>query len=321
MVTLFAIFFLYEMGDKMSSKILAVGSIAYDSVKTWAGERSRVLGGSVTYFSVSASLFSRISVVAVVGEDFNSKDLDLLKSKGVDISGISVETGKTFHWQGIYPKNGDAQTLKTELNVFEHFKPVIQDEQSNMPILFLGNIDPDLQIRVVKQMNEPSWVICDTMNFWINQKRESLLETVKLVDILIINGTEVKMLSCEDNLQEGVNTIMSWGPQAIVVKNGSKGATLFYRDQSFDMPACPVSSVVDPTGAGDTFAGGFVGDLARSFEMGKTIDFDTLKQAAIYGNIMASYTIEDFGLDKLKNVDHNMLEQRVLTFKKLMNFS
>ncbi len=302
------------------SDVLAVGSIAYDTVETWAGKRSEVLGGSATYFSVAASLFSEISVLAVVGDDFANSDIEMLKNKGVDTSSIIKKEGKTFHWSGVYPKNGDAQTLQTDLNVFESFNPVIPDEKRDTPILFLGNIDPDLQYSVIKQMNRPKCIICDTMNFWIDKKRDSLIKTVSLVDVLVINLTEIKLLSGKKDLIEAVNKIHQLGPNVIIVKNGARGANLFYDNKHFVMPACPVDKVIDPTGAGDSFAGGFVGFLARSLRDKDEIDFQMLKRASVYGNIVASYTIEDFGLDKLKNVDHNMLESRFSEFQDFVSF-
>ena len=184
--------------------IVAVGSIAYDTIETWIDKKSYLLGGSASYFSVAASNFSKVDIVAVIGEDFKNKDLELFKSKNIGIENIKKEKGKTFHWEGVYPQNGDAQTLKTELNVFENFNPVINENLKNKPILFLGNIDPTLQYNVVKQMNSPKWVICDTMNYWIEKKKDDLLKTMSKVDILIINETEIKMLSEDKNLLRAV---------------------------------------------------------------------------------------------------------------------
>ncbi len=302
------------------SQILAVGSMAYDSIETWAGKSSNVLGGSATYFSVAASLFSDITIVAVVGEDFKQSDIELLNNKNIKTGCIEKKEGKTFHWEGVYPKNGDAKTIKTELNVFEFFNPVISQSCTKIPILFLGNIDPDLQLSVIKQMDKPKLTICDTMDFWITRKKESLLEVVKNIDVFIINYTEVKMLSGKNDLIEAVHTIMDMGPKIIVVKNGARGANLFYYGKHFVMPACPVEKVIDPTGAGDSFAGGFVGYIAKTLSSNKEIDFKEIKKASVFGNITASFTIEDFGLDKLKNVTHNMIESRFAQFQDFVSF-
>lgn len=299
--------------------IVAVGSIAYDTIKTWIEKKSYLLGGSASYFSIAASNFSEVDIVAVVGEDFKNKDLDLFINKKIGIENIEKEKGKTFHWEGIYPQNGDAQTLKTELNVFENFNPKINDKLKSKPILFLGNIAPTLQYNVVEQMNSPKWVICDTMNYWIEKKKDDLLKTMSKVDILIINETEIKMLSEDKNLLRAVKKIKNMGPKIVLVKYGARGAALFYQNKHFVIPATPVEKVIDPTGAGDTFAGGFIGYFASAIKDNE-VTFEILKRATVYGNIMASFTIEGFGLDNLRKIDNNMINERFKSFKDLVSF-
>jgi len=299
--------------------IVAVGSVAYDTVETWNGKKENLLGGSASYFSVAASNFTKVNIVAVVGEDFKEEDLNLFKEKQIGTDNIKVEKGKTFHWEGIYPQNGDAKTIKTELNVFENFKPIINEELKNQKILFLGNIDPTLQYDVVNQMKDPDWIICDTMNYWIEKKKDELLKTMSKVDILIINETEIKMLSGQNKVLRAVKKIKEMGPKIVLVKYGARGAALFYEDKHFVIPATPVKKVIDPTGAGDTFAGGFIGYFAKEIKE-KNVTFEILKRATVYGNIMASFTIEGFGLDNLKKVNNNMIEERFKSFKELVSF-
>ena len=299
--------------------IVAVGSVAYDTVETWNGKKENLLGGSASYFSVAASNFTKVNIVAVVGEDFKEEDLNLFKEKQIGTDNIKVEKGKTFHWEGIYPQNGDAKTIKTELNVFENFKPIINEELKNQKILFLGNIDPTLQYDVVNQMKDPDWIICDTMNYWIEKKKYELLKTMSKVDILIINETEIKMLSGQNKVLRAVKKIKEMGPKIVLVKYGARGAALFYEDKHFVIPATPVKKVIDPTGAGDTFAGGFIGYFAKEIKE-KNVTFEILKRATVYGNIMASFTIEGFGLDNLKKVNNNMIEERFKSFKELVSF-
>ena len=299
--------------------IVAVGSIAYDTVETWIDKKSNLLGGSASYFSVAASNFSDVDIVAVVGKDFKEEDFTLFKNKNIGIENIAREEGKTFHWEGVYPQNGDAKTLKTDLNVFENFNPQINDKLKKKPILFLGNIDPALQYNVVEQMDNPEWVICDTMNYWIDKKKDDLLKTISKVDILIINETEIKMLSEDKNLLRAVKKIKKMGPKIVLVKHGARGAALFYQDKHFVIPATPVDKVIDPTGAGDTFAGGFIGYFAKAIENNE-VSFQILKRATVYGNIMASFTIEGFGLDNLRKIDKDTLETRFKSFKDLLSF-
>jgi sugar/nucleoside kinase (ribokinase family) len=297
--------------------LLVVGSVAFDSVKTPFGEADEVLGGSGTYFSTSASYFTDVSLVAVVGTDFPDKHLTFLKSRKIDIEGIEKAEGKTFRWKGEYGYElNEARTLDTQLNVFQTFKPKLPESYKDKKIVFLANIDPDLQREVLSQVNEPALVACDTMNFWIEGKKDSLLETLKLVDILLINDGEARELSGEPNLVKAASRILSYGPKALIIKRGEYGALMFKEDKIFSAPAYPLEAVFDPTGAGDSFAGGFMGYLSN------TMNFDesNIRKAIIFGSVMASFNVESFSLDKIKSLDYSEIENRYNEFKKLTHF-
>jgi sugar/nucleoside kinase (ribokinase family) len=297
--------------------LLVVGSIAFDSVKTPFGEAKEVLGGSATYFSTSASYFTDVAVVAVVGTDFPEKYLKFLKSRRIDITGIERREGKTFRWRGEYGYElNEARTLETQLNVFESFRPKLPESYRHKKVVFLANIDPDLQREVLTQVNNPALVACDTMNFWIEGKRDSLLETLKLVDILLINDSEARELANEPNLVKAASIILSYGPKTLIIKRGEYGALMFNEKRIFSAPAYPLESVFDPTGAGDCFAGGFMGYLAN------TMNFDepNIRRAIIFGSVMASYNVEAFSLDRIKSLDYSEIEARYREFKSLTHF-
>ncbi|MBN1621421.1 MAG: bifunctional hydroxymethylpyrimidine kinase/phosphomethylpyrimidine kinase [Endomicrobiales bacterium] len=297
--------------------ILVVGSTALDSVKTPFGEMDDALGGSATYFSVSASYFTNINLVAVVGEDFPDNYINLLKKHKVDLKGLQKVPGKTFRWKGQYMYDlNQAETLNTELNVFADFKPRIPEEYCNSEYVFLANIDPELQLEVLKQVKKPKLIACDTMNFWIERKPSQLKKTLKYVDILVINEAEVRQLAGEKNLIKAAKTICSWGPKALVIKRGEYGSLFYFKGQMFSAPAFPLETVSDPTGAGDSFAGGFMGYLAKSRSL-KEKDF---RRAIIFGSVMASYNVEDFSLNRLKRLDWKQIKQRFLQFRKLTYF-
>ncbi len=297
--------------------LLVVGSIAFDSVRTPFGEVEEVLGGSATYFSTASSYFTEVSVVAVVGTDFPEKYLKFLKSKGIDIEGIERREGKTFRWKGEYGYDlNEAHTIDTQLNVFQSFKPRIPERYKDKKVVFLANIDPDLQREVLQQVKDPALVACDTMNYWIEGKRESLLETLKFVDILIINDSEARELSREPNLVRAAKRIFSYGPNTIVVKRGEYGALMFKDDRIFSAPAYPLDSVFDPTGAGDCFAGGFMGYLANTMNFEES----NIRKAIIFGSVMASYNVEAFSLDRIKSLDYSEIEARYREFKRLTHF-
>ncbi len=297
--------------------LIVVGSVALDSVETPYGKVENALGGSAVYFSTSARYFTEVGIVAVVGEDFPEEHLAFLQSKAVDVRGLTREPGLTFHWKGRYSGNlNEAETLATQLNVFETFRPHIPAEYCEAPFVFLANIDPELQLTVLEQVKAPKLTICDTMNFWIEGKIDQLRETIKRVDILIINEGEARLLSQESNLIKAYQKISSYGPKTIVVKQGSYGAQLFTPSSIFSAPAYPLQDVSDPTGAGDCFAGGFTGYLAKvnSFTEGD------LRKAVIYGSVMASFNVEDFSLGRLRTLTNDEVEQRFAAFKKLTRF-
>jgi len=297
--------------------LLVVGSVALDSVETPYGMVDNALGGSAVYFSVSASYFTDVGVVAVIGLDFPDDHLNFLKSKRIDLRGLKRESGLTFHWKGRYSGDlNEAETIDTKLNVFEDFRPYIPEEYRESSFVFLANIDPELQLNVLEQVKRPKLTICDTMNFWIEGKLEQLKEIIKRVDILIINEGEVRQLSRETNLIKAYQKISSYGPKILVVKQGSYGALLFTPSSVFSAPAYPLEELSDPTGAGDCFAGGFVGYLAKSQDTTE----DKLRKAVIYGSVMASFNVEDFSLGRLKTLTIDEIEKRFESFKKLTQF-
>jgi len=297
--------------------ILVVGSVAFDSVETPFGRVEDVLGGSGTYFSTSASFFTDVSLVAVVGEDFPAEHLEFLRSRNVELSGLQTAPGRTFRWKGRYGYDlNEAQTLDTQLNVFETFKPDLPASCRQAEYVFLGNIDPELQLEVLKQVEKPKLVACDTMNFWIEGKREALLATLRHVDILLINEGEARQLAGEANLVKASRIILAMGPKTLVVKRGEYGVILFSAHSIFSAPAFPLESVFDPTGAGDTFAGGFMGYLASTNNLSE----GSLRQATVLGSVMASFTVEDFSLNRMKVLAYPEIEERFRRFKLLTEF-
>jgi len=297
--------------------LLVVGSVALDSIETPAGKAERVLGGSAVYFSVAASYFTDVGLVAVIGRDFPEEHIGLLKERKIDLRGLIRESGLTFHWKGRY--NGDlneAESLETQLNVFETFRPLIPPEYQAVSFVFLANIDPELQLAVLKQVKRPRLTICDTMNFWIQGKEDALRETIKQVDILIINEGEARLLSRQSNVIRAYRTIASLGPKIVVIKKGSHGALLFTPSSIFSAPAYLLETVTDPTGAGDCFAGGFAGYLAQVQQTSE----DELRRAVIYGSVMASFNVEGFSLDRLRTLSGEEIEDRFMSFKQLTRF-
>lgn len=297
--------------------ILVVGSVAFDSVETPFGKVENVLGGSATYFSTSASFFTDVSLVAVVGEDFPQEHLDFLKSRNIDLRGLDREGGKTFHWKGKYGYDlNEAQTLETHLNVFESFKPQIPVAYRDTEFLFLANIDPELQMEVLSQVERPRVVACDTMNFWISSKPEALKAVIAKVDIFIINEGEARQLTQEANLSKAARKILAMGVKTLVVKRGEYGVLMFTDNSVFAAPAYPLEDVYDPTGAGDTFAGGFMGYLANTGDTSEA----GIRQAVIFGSVMASFNVEDFSLERLKRLEYREIETRYRSFKALTHF-
>ncbi|MBI1987742.1 MAG: sugar kinase [Nitrospinae bacterium] len=297
--------------------LLVVGSVALDSVKTPFGQVEEALGGSATYFSVAASYFSEVNLVAVVGSDFPDEHLELLRERSVDLEGLQRVEGKSFRWRGEYGYDlNEARTLETQLNVFQSFKPVIPEKYRDAKYVFLANIDPDLQRDVLDQVRNPDLVACDTMNFWIEGKPDSLKETLKRVDILVINESEVRELAKEANIVKAAKTILSWGPNTLIIKRGEYGALRFSNHEIFSAPGFPLELVYDPTGAGDSFAGGFMGYLANVKELSEV----HIRRAIIFGSTMASFNVEDFSLNRLKELTLPEIEKRFRAFKGLAHF-
>ncbi|HUO59511.1 MAG TPA: PfkB family carbohydrate kinase [Candidatus Acidoferrales bacterium] len=296
--------------------ILVVGSVAFDTLKTPFGEREKILGGSATYFSLSASYFTNVRVVAVVGDDFTPENERVMTSRGVDTTGLERANGKTFHWGGEYGDNlNEAKTKFTDLNVFENFEPKIPAQYADTQFLFLANIQPELQLDVRHKMPNVKLVGGDTMNLWINIKRAELEKTLSKVDILLINDTEAKMLAGDQSLPRAARKVLEFGPKALVVKHGEYGATIFFRDGShpFRAPALPIEEVHDPTGAGDSFAGGFMGYIASKGELNPY----TLKRAMFYGSVMGSFAVENFGTERLQTLTREEIDERFKLFRSL----
>lgn len=301
--------------------ILVVGSVAFDSLKTPYGQREKVLGGAATYFSLSASYFTDVRVVAVVGEDFTPEHEAVMTGRGVDTSGIQHVKGKTFFWAGEYGENvNEAKTLNTELNVFATFQPEIPPSYGNTDFLFLANIDPVLQSHVRDAMPGVKLVGGDTMNYWIKDHRQNLGKMLKRVDILLINDTEAKMLAEDSSLPRAARKVMEFGPRALVIKHGEYGATIFFRDGQFGeghhpfrAPALPLDEVRDPTGAGDSFAGGFMGYIASQGEINRRV----LRHAMFYGSVMGSFAVERFGTERLQSLTREEIDERFNIFREL----
>ncbi len=298
-------------------KLLVVGSVALDTVRTPFGEASEVLGGSAAYFATAASYFTTVDLIAVVGEDFPDQHLKFLKSRGIDLTGLERRKGDTFRWKGEYSYQlNEARTLDTRPNVFETFRPSIPDRYRSTAMLFLGNIDPELQLDVLRQVRRPLLVACDTMNYWIDRKREALWRVLEQVDALIINDGEARALGGQPNLVQVARDILTKGPKHLIIKRGEHGVLLFNHKKTFGAPAFPLEQVRDPTGAGDTFAGGFMGYLAATGNLSEA----SLRQAIIFGSVMASFTVEAFSLDRLRVLDYKEIEARFREFKRLTHF-
>ncbi len=291
--------------------VLVVGSIALDSVETPFGKVTDALGGSATFFSAAASYFTGVNVVAVVGDDFPHDRIEFLKQRNVNFDGLVTKLGKTFRWGGKYDFDlNQRETLFTHLNVFEDFDPVLPDHFKTIPYLFLANIYPDLQLKVLQKMKRPKLVVMDTMNFWIDGTPDLLKEVLKRIDILIVNDSEVRQLAETSNLFSGAKRIQDMGPKVIVIKKGEHGALLVEDSNYFWAPAFPLEQLQDPTGAGDTFAGGFVGYLAKVDDYSNK----NLRKAVIYGSTLASFCVEKFSLEKLKNLSQKEIEHRYQQF-------
>jgi sugar/nucleoside kinase (ribokinase family) len=303
--------------------LLVVGSVAYDGVETPHGRIDRMLGGAATYISLAASYFSPIKLVGVVGDDFAQEDYDLLASRQIDLAGLERVPGKTFFWQGVYSKDmNDRTTLRTDLNVFADFQPKLPDAYKSAPYLFLGNIQPALQRGVRSQMPSVRFTGGDTMNYWINDFRSELLQTIAQWDFLLINDAEARLLSGEYNLKRAAAAIQAMGPRILIIKRGEYGAILFGDGGHFMAPGYLLEQVFDPTGAGDCFAGGFMGYLAgRGLDPahGK-LDFAELRRAVIYGSVMGSFCCEQFGVDRFRTLTQDQIEARYREFQSCTAF-
>jgi sugar/nucleoside kinase (ribokinase family) len=301
--------------------IVAVGSVAFDTIASPSGKVEDVLGGAATYFALAASYFTDVRVVAIVGEDFTQEHENVLKKRGVDTRGIEHAKGKTFRWGGQYHDNlNEAKTDFTDLNVFQNFQPHIPPHYQDSQFLFLANIQPELQAAVRREMKTVKLTGGDTMNYWINNTRKQLVETLKLVDVLLINDTEAKSLANETNLPRAALKVLAMGPQALVIKHGEYGATIFFREGAYGIgrhpfraPALPIEEVKDPTGAGDSFAGGFMGYIASQGDLSREV----LKRALFYGGVMGSFAVERFGTERLQSLTREEIDARFQIFREL----
>jgi sugar/nucleoside kinase (ribokinase family) len=297
--------------------ILVVGSVAFDTVTTPFGQATEVLGGSATYFAAAASFFTDVRLVAVVGEDFPEESLDFLQKRNVDLRGLQRAPGRTFRWVGEYGFDlNEARTLDTQLNVFADFAPEIPGEYQDSEVVFLANIDPDLQRKVLGQVRRPALIAADTMNYWIKGKPDSLRQTLRMVDMLVVNEAETRQLAGEGNLVQAAQKVLALSPRALIIKRGEYGALMFNESGWFSAPALPLEAIRDPTGAGDTFAGGFMGYLANAMNF----DDATARKAIIMGSVMASFNVEAFSLDRLRTLTYEEIEGRYRAFKQLAQF-
>jgi sugar/nucleoside kinase (ribokinase family) len=298
--------------------LLVVGSVAFDGVETPHGKNDRMLGGAASYIALSACHFAPVRMVAIVGDDFTERDMAVFKHRHIDLTGVERASGKTFYWAGRYNQNmNERTTLVTELNVFANFKPTLPDSYTDSPFIFLGNIDPTLQRSVLKQVKrKPKLVGLDTMNYWIERTHDELTETLKHIQVLVINDDETRQLTGEHNLTRAAKEIFKMGPKTLVIKRGEHGALMIHEKFLFAVPAYPLESVYDPTGAGDSFAGGFMGYLAG---VGKITEH-TLRNAMVYGSVLGSFAVEKFGVERLTKLTRREITTRAQLFSKLTSF-
>ena len=298
--------------------VLIVGSMALDSVRTPLGEVKDALGGAADYSSVAAAFFAPVQLVGVVGDDFPQEHLDFLASRHIDLSGVQVVPGgKTFRWAGYYDFDLNvAHTLDTQLNVFADFQPSLPDAYKQAPYVFLANIDPELQLQVLSQVQKPKLAVCDTMNFWIDGKPDALKEVLKRVDIAFLNDAEARQLTGKLSTIKAAKALQALGPKTVIIKKGEHGALLFHGDDHFSAPSYPLEDIADPTGAGDSFAGGFIGYVASQDDISPA----TLRKAVVYGSVMASYNVEDFSLNRLRSLTQADIAARYRAFKEIAHF-
>jgi len=302
-------------------KIVSVGTVAFDAIETPFGKTDKIVGGACTYISLSAAYFNNSPhLISVVGEDFPNETIALFKERGINTEGLQIKNGeKTFFWSGKYHQDMNTRdTLDTQLNVLESFDPIVPKSYQDCDILMLGNLTPSVQMKVIKQMEtRPKLIVLDTMNFWMEIAMEDLKKVIKEIDVLTINDEEARLLSGVHSLRKAAKIILEMGPKYLIIKKGEHGALLFGDNNIFYAPALPLEEVFDPTGAGDTFAGGFVGHLSSC----DTIDWEAMKKAIIVGSAMASFTVEKFGIEKLIELDKSQIEQRINEFKNLVSFN
>lgn len=301
--------------------LVVIGTVAFDAIETPFGKTDRIVGGAATYATLAASYFYKNSkIVAVVGDDFPKEDIEDFKKRGIDVEGLQIKNGeKSFFWSGRYHNDMNSRdTLVTELNVLADFDPIIPESYQDCEYLMLGNLTPNIQKTVIERLrNRPKLIVLDTMNFWMDIALNDLLDTIKLVDVLTINDSEARQLSGEYSLVKAANKILQMGPKYLIIKKGEHGALLFHEDKVFSAPALPLADVFDPTGAGDTFAGGFIGYLAQV----DTINFNNMKNAIIFGSALASFCVEKFGTEKIKNLSQEEIAARVQQFVSLSSFN
>ena len=279
--------------------VLIVGSVALDNIKTPFGEKENILGGSAVHASVSASFFSKVALIGVVGRDFSKEHVHFLERRGIDLSGLQISDGKTFHWDGYYEYDmNQAHTLDTQLNVFAQFDPKIPAASKGSEFVFLANMDPELQLKVLESLDSPKFIIADTMNFWIDTKKQALLKVVKEADLILLNDMEARQLMGTPSIVTAAKKLLGHGAKAVIVKKGEHGALYFSKDCHFSAPSYPQEDLKDPTGAGDSFAGGFIGYLAKTGDL----CLENIKKAVVIGSVMASYNVEDFSLDRMKSL-------------------
>jgi sugar/nucleoside kinase (ribokinase family) len=300
--------------------LLAVGTVAFDDIETPFGRAEKVVGGAATYITLAASYFAQgLKIVSIIGDDFPEEELDYLRSRGIDLAGLQVMEGqKSFFWAGRYHTNmNERDTLDTQLNVLADFDPVLPENYRQVDYLMLGNLTPSIQRKVIEQLDHrPKLIALDTMNFWMDTAMESLLQVLKMIDVLIVNDEEARQLSGEYSLVKAAEAIHRLGPKYLVIKKGEHGALLFVGDNIFFAPALPLAEVYDPTGAGDTFAGGFIGYLAKTGDL----SFENMKRAVIYGSAMASFCVEKFSIERLKGLSNKEIRERIAQFVELVNF-
>jgi len=297
--------------------VIMVGTVALDSVRTPFGEVEETLGGSAVYASVAANTFAKVGLVGVIGNDFPKKHLEFLKKKGIDLAGLEIADGDTFRWKGYYEYDmNQAHTLDTRLNVLSRFNPKLPKEYCDARYVFLANTDPEIQLNVFNQIRKPKLVMLDTMNFWIDNKKEALKDIIGKVDVMLTNDAEARQYFGTPNLIKAGRAFLDMGPKAVIIKKGEHGAILFTGDQCFVAPAYPLENLVDPTGAGDSFAGGFIGWLAKTDDISPR----NLRKAVVFGSIVASYNAEDFSLNKLKTITRDDIFNRYMSFQDIASF-